>query len=541
MELHTDQLEIDPQAPRTDRASAPRWTAPIAGFLAALTAVCVGLFTAAVADVVSPLTAVGSEFIDQTPKWLKTLAIDLFDTNDKLALQIGMAITIATLALFTGSVARRRSAVGTTVLLIFGVLAAVIAINRPTENIVSGVPPLLGAVVGAALLKSLLNIVRQSDPGVAMTTLSRVPNDWERRRFLGTSAAVMMGAVATSATAARLNNGRTSQAQNLASDKLTGAPTSGVTPGLVVSPAPAIPAGSSVNPATPFITPNKDFYRIDTAFSVPRVRLDSWALEIGGRVNTPLRLTYDDLISRPQVERVITICCVSNEVGGDLIGNAVWQGVLLSDLLKEAGVQPTASQVFGTSIDGWTCGFPVQMATDGRDAMVALKMNGEQLPKDHGFPARMIVPGLYGYVSATKWLKKIELTTWDEAVGYWIPRGWSRDAPVKTQSRIDVPKRGAALSPGPTSIAGIAWAQHRGIAKVEVRIDDGEWREARLGTDLTDDVWRQWIIDWDAPVGQHIIAVRATDNTGETQTQNVARVDPDGATGWHTRSVTVND
>lgn len=306
-----------------------------------------------------------------------------------------------------------------------------------------------------------------------------------------------------------------------------------------MSAAPPIPAAATLSPVTPFITPNNEFYLIDTALSLPRINLDSWKVQIGGRVDAPFSLSYNDLLARPQVERVVTIACVSNEVGGNLIGNAVWQGVLLADLLNEAGVQSDAQQVFSTSVDGWNCGFPIEVAMDGRDAMIAIGMNGQPLPPRHGFPARLIVPGVYGYVSATKWLSKIELTTWDEAVGYWVPRGWSRDAPVKTQSRIDVPRRDDSVVAGPTPIAGIAWAQHRGIAKVEVRVDGGDWHEATLATDVTNDTWRQWLYQWDATSGEHTIQVRATDNDGQTQTEEVARPDPDGATGWHTRTIQV--
>jgi len=256
-------------------------------------------------------------------------------------------------------------------------------------------------------------------------------------------------------------------------------------------------------------------------------------------VDRPLSFTYDDLRQREQVERVITLACVSNEVGGEYISNAVFQGVLLADLLDEAGVQPGVEQVFSTSVDGWTCGFPVAAALDGRDAMIALGMNGEPLPLEHGFPARLVVPGLYGYVSATKWLKTIELTTWDRAEGYWVPRGWARDAPIKTQSRIDVPRSGEQVAAGPATIAGVAWAQHRGVTKVEVRVDDGPWRSARLGDDVSDDAWRQWVIDWDATSGRHTVQVRATDRTGATQTADEAPPAPDGATGYHTRTVTV--
>ena len=256
-------------------------------------------------------------------------------------------------------------------------------------------------------------------------------------------------------------------------------------------------------------------------------------------VNTPLKFSYDDLLARKMVEHTITICCVSNEVGGRYIGNATWQGVPLADLLNEAGVDPRAEQVFGTSVDGWTCGFPVSAALDGRDAMIAIGMNGEPIPLEHGFPARVIVPGLYGYVSATKWLERLDLTTWDQAEGYWVPRGWSRDGPIKTQSRIDVPRRGEDVTAGKVIIAGVAWAQHRGIEKVEVRIEQGPWQKATLALDVSDDTWRQWKYEWDATPGDYTIQVRATDKSGETQTQEVSPPDPDGATGYHTRSLTV--
>jgi DMSO/TMAO reductase YedYZ molybdopterin-dependent catalytic subunit len=241
----------------------------------------------------------------------------------------------------------------------------------------------------------------------------------------------------------------------------------------------------------------------------------------------------------PQVERTITICCVSNEIGGPYIGNAVWQGVFLKDLLERAGVTGDAEQVFSRSIDGWTCGFPLEVALDGRDAMLAIGMNGEPLPLEHGFPARLIVPGIYGYVSATKWIKEIEINKWSDAMGYWIPLGWARDAPIKTQSRIDVPRKNQELQAGMNKIAGVAWAQHTGVEKVEVRIDNGDWNITELSDDLTDDAWRLWSYEWNATSGKHTIQVRATDKSGYTQTEVVTSVAPDGATGWHTRKVVV--
>jgi hypothetical protein len=230
---------------------------------------------------------------------------------------------------------------------------------------------------------------------------------------------------------------------------------------------------------------------------------------------------------------------VSNEVGGRLVGNARWSGVPLTDLLDLARPHAEASQIVGRSVDGWTAGFPTELATDGRPSMVAVAMNGEPLPVKHGFPARLIVPGLYGYVSATKWLAEVELTTWDAVEGYWIPRGWAREGPIKTQSRIDVPRRGTSVTAGPTPVAGVAWAPARGIDKVEVRVDDGPWQPARLSGALSANTWVQWLLTWDATPGRHRLEVRATDGTGETQTADVAPPAPSGATGYDTISVEV--
>lgn len=534
-------LEIDPTAPQRDPSRAPSWTAPLAGLVAAAGAVCVGQLLAAIIDVTSPLDAVGSEFIDHTPKWLKNLAVDWFGTSDKTALRVGMVITIAALSLLVGGLARRRPPVGVAGIVGFGVVGAVVAAGRPDGDGLSAVPPLIGAIAGSGLLVALIALVRRGDGAAEMPTVSRAPDGWDRRRFFGVTGAAAGIAVVAVAASRRLEADRLDELTEAAPDSLPpveAQPGAG-SPASVASAAPEIPEGAQLSPDTPFLTPNDDFYLIDTALSVPRIDVNRWSVEIRGMVDRPVSLTYADLLARPQVERVITICCVSNEVGGDLIGNAVWQGVLLADLLDEAGMQDGAEQVFSTSVDGWTCGFPVEAAFDGRDAMIALGMNGEPLPLRHGFPARLIIPGLYGYVSATKWLQTIELNRWSDAEGYWVPRGWSRDAPVKTQSRIDVPRRGDDLAAGKVAVAGIAWAQQRGISRVEIRVDDGPWAEARLGTDVTEDTWRQWVFEWDATPGEHRLQVRATDGNGDTQTEEVARPDPDGATGWHTRTVQV--
>ena len=539
MTIDDELPEIDPAAPRRDPDPAPRWAGPVAGLVAAATAVCVGWLVAAVIDVVAPLDAVGSEFIDHTPRWLKNLAIDLFGTNDKLALRVGMVVTIALLACLAGVLARKRPVSGAAVIAAAGITGAIIAAGRPGESAAAAVPALVAAVVGAALLWWLGTWVRRSDPAAERPGESAAPAGWDRRRFMTATGGAAGLAVVAGVGARAIENRRIDDLRAAAPDTLPALAPPSIGDADITSAAPDVPADATLSPITPFITPNDDFYLIDTALSVPRIRLDTWAVDIDGMVDRPLRLTYDDLLARPQVERIITIACVSNEVGGNLIGTARWQGVLLADLLDEAGVQPDAEQVFGTSVDGWTCGFPVAAAFDGRDAMIAVGMNGEPLPLRHGFPARVIVPGLYGYVSATKWLARLQLTRWSEHVGYWVPRGWAAEAPVKTQSRIDVPRRGDTVPAGRTAIAGVAWAQQRGVTKVELSIDEGEWVEARLGSDVTIDTWRQWAYDWDATPGEHIVRVRATDGTGETQTEEVARPDPDGATGYHTRTVVV--
>ncbi|WP_449061165.1 molybdopterin-dependent oxidoreductase [Planomonospora algeriensis] len=307
-------------------------------------------------------------------------------------------------------------------------------------------------------------------------------------------------------------------------------------------PARPVPAGSDlkIRGLSPFFTPNHDFYRVDTALLVPKVDPRDWTLTITGMVDRPVELTFADLMRRPLTEADVTLCCVSNEVGGPYIGNARWLGVRLADVLREAGVQDGADMLLSTSTDGWTCGTPADVVLDGRQALLAVAMNGETLPVDHGFPARLVVPGLYGYVSATKWVTEIKVTRFDRDEAYWTPRGWSAKGPIKTQSRIDLPKPGASLPPGRTVIAGVAWAQHKGVDAVEVRVDGGPWRSARLAEAPTADTWRQWVLDdWDATTGEHTIEVRATDATGHTQTAARAPVAPDGATGLHAVTVTV--
>jgi DMSO/TMAO reductase YedYZ molybdopterin-dependent catalytic subunit len=290
---------------------------------------------------------------------------------------------------------------------------------------------------------------------------------------------------------------------------------------------------------TPFVTPNADFYRIDTALTAPQVPTGSYTLRITGMVDNELELSYDDLLAREMIERDVTLTCVSNEIGGRLVGNARWLGTRLDDLLNEAGVQSGADQVVGRSADGFECGFPVSVAMDGRDALVVVGMNGEPLPIEHGFPVRLVVPGLYGYVSATKWLTEIELTTFADFDHYWLKRGWAQKAPIKLMSRIDTPRGLSTVPAGTVAIAGVAWAQTVGIEGVEVQIDDGEWQPAELGETPSDDTWVQWVLRWEAEPGRHNVRVRATDKNGTIQTDERAEPIPDGASGHHQIVLTV--
>jgi DMSO/TMAO reductase YedYZ molybdopterin-dependent catalytic subunit len=304
-------------------------------------------------------------------------------------------------------------------------------------------------------------------------------------------------------------------------------------------PAPAIPAGAQVEGVTPYVSANDDFYRIDTALYPPQVDPATWELRIHGMVRNPITITWEQLLQRPMVQRYVTLACVSNEVGGDLIGNALWLGTPIKDLLDEAQPLPDADQVVQRSTDGWTCGTPTAVLRDGRDALLAIGMNGRPLPVLHGFPVRMVVPGLYGYVSACKWITEIELTRFSDFDAYWVPRGWSAQGPIKTESRIETPRDGAKRNAGQVMVGGVAWAQHRGITKVEVQVDNGPWAPATLAPVVSADTWVQWSYAWAATAGEHTLRVRATDKDGQTQTSTPAPPAPDGATGWHSVQVTV--
>ncbi len=510
------------------------------GALSGLLAGCAALavaepVAAAVRPQAGPVVAVGGVAVDRTPAAVKDWAIRNFGTGDKLVLQLGILAVLALFALALGILAVRHRRTGAAGVLVFGAVGAAAATGRPdSTSLTDALPSVLGALAGAGLLYVLVGLLPAPPRGAG-----RQPGEgWDRRRFVlaATAAAV---ASAGSGAVGRALNGAGGHAA-VASRKNLDLPPPG-------SPAPAVPRGAQVRVAgvSPFITPNGDFYRVDTALVVPEVDATAWRLRVhGDGVARGKTLTFDDLLRRELIERDITLTCVSNEVGGPYVGNARWVGVRLADLLEECGVRPPsqggpADQLVARSVDGMTIGTPVEDVMDGRDAMLAVGMNGEPLPFDHGFPVRMLVPGLYGYVSACKWIDDIELTTFDAYDAYWVKRDWAREAPIKTQSRIDTPKPFARPNAGTVMVAGVAWAQHRGIAKVEVRVDDGPWQDAALAAEDSRDTWRQWSYAWQATKGGHTLTVRATDRTGEAQTEKRARTVPDGASGWHSVVVTV--
>jgi DMSO/TMAO reductase YedYZ molybdopterin-dependent catalytic subunit len=468
----------------------------------------------------SLVTAVGTQFIDRFAAALKDVAVSLFGTNDKVALVVGIVVVAIALGALFGSASVRRPWVGVAGFAGFGAVGLLSYLDDPQAEPWTGVvAAVLAVAAGVATLFGLLRLGRRTPS----------PSTEQRRTFLVGAASLAVIAAGAAALGRRWRT----------SDVVETARADTVLPRPVSGPRSIGTTGLDVPGLSPYVTPNDDFYRIDTALSVPQVDVASWSLFVEGMVDEPYALSYDELVEMSDVVELVTLSCVSNEVGGNLVGNAAWQGVPLATLLDRAGVQAGATQIVGRSVDGFTAGFPTEVGLDGRTALVAVGMNGEPLPAEHGFPARLVIAGLYGYVSATKWLDGIQLTTWEDFDGYWVPRGWSKEGPIKTASRIDVPRSGATIEAGRQPIAGVAWAPPGGISGVEVQIDDGEWIDARLGEAASGNTWVQWVVDWEATPGEHRIRVRATDAAGETQTEESAPPAPDGATGWHRRTVRV--
>jgi len=502
------------------------WAAALAGIAAGAAALGVAeLLAGILPGAASPIIAIGDLVISLQPPGAKQFVVDLFGTADKLVLNVLIAAVAIVGAAGIGILARGRSGFATLGFGAAGILALAAGLRDPlSEPITTFLVVTVAVVTAVVILRWLLRLATPARAEAEMP-------DWSRRRFIGSSIAVI-GVAAASGAIGRilLDRGR-----------LVGSTSEAEIP-VAAQPVPPLPEGSSldVSGITPLVVPNTEFYRIDTALLVPRPDIDTWRLRVTGLVDAPFELTYDELLAMPLVEQYVTIACVSNEVGGNLVGNAVWRGARLKHLLERAQIRPEATQIVGRSVDGFTVGFPTAHAiADEREPLVAVAMNGEPLPANHGFPARLIVPGLYGYVSATKWLTEIELTTWEAFDAYWIPLGWSKTGPILTQSRIDTPRNGASLGAGTVPVAGVAWAPDRGVSAVELRVDGGSWELAETSTPISDATWVQFVYDWEAQPGDHTLEVRATDGTGEIQTDERARPPPDGARGHHTIQVRV--
>ncbi len=485
----------------------------LAGAVAALAGVAVSHVTTSILNSrATPVQAVAEVVVARTPGPVTEFLIGIVGRNDKPILVGGVTVAIVLLGAVAGLLTARRRLYGHLVFWAMAAVALLAAMSRPDFTPMSLLPLALGVLTWTVLLDYLTG-----------TAKPRPTLEASRRRFLLNAGGVALAAVVVSASGELF--GRSRRAVESARRLLRLPVTRG-----------AVPAGAEAGaPAglVPWRVPNRDFYRIDTALVVPSVDPNDWMLRIHGMVEKEVTIGYRELVGRKMTEDWVTICCVSNPVGGDLVGNAWWSGVRIADLLQEAGVRPGADAVKQTSQDGWTCGTPLEALTDGRNAMLAVAMNGEPLPVEHGFPVRMIVPGLYGFVSATKWVVDLEVTRFEDFTAYWTERGWSSRGPVKTQSRVEVPRDGADVRAGTVRVGGHAWAQHTGIEKVELRLDGDPWQQAELGRVPGDDTWVQWAGTVDVPPGDHTLTVRATDRSGYTQTPVRTDVVPDGATGWH--------
>ncbi|WP_082557226.1 molybdopterin-dependent oxidoreductase [Modestobacter sp. Leaf380] len=533
-----------------------RLLAALAGLLAAAVALGVAeLVAGLVGPASSPVVAVGNAAITLTPESLKSFAIEQFGEDDKIVLVGGVLVVIALYALVVGLVSLRSRLLGLIGIGLFGVIGVIAAVTRPAGGLLDGLPSLVGALVGAV---ALLYLIAPLTPAAVHTPSSgdgapggatrstqhadeaivarlrdvlgktdRKGFALDRRGFFLTSG-VAVGAAVVTGGGGRLLQRRFDVA-GARSDLALPTPSSA---------APALPAGADMSADVPDLTPlfteNRDFYRVDTAITVPQISPSEYTLTLSGMFDSPRSFTLAELFERDDlVERDITLTCVSNEVGGRLSSTARWIGIPLGDFLRENGVQSSSNQLLCRSSDGMTIGTPTESALNVEDALIAIGMNGEPLLVEHGFPVRMLIPGLYGYVSACKWMTEIQATTYDAVDAYWTERDWATDAPIKVFSRIDTPAALRNVPAGPTPVAGVAWAQGRGIAKVEVKVDDADYVEAQLSPEVNADLWRQWVLPLDLAPGQHQFTVRATDTEGTTQTEERVAPFPDGATGLH--------
>lgn len=595
--------ESETTAPVERHAAISPFQAVSAGIVAAGSALGLSEILSGLSrKIPSLVVSVADIIVDNTPGFIARWSIDTLGSNQKPALVWGIVVVSILLGAVLGWPSRKRWWVMPAGLVVFAVVGGLAAARNPLSS--DGLGWMSGLVSGAfgiavfmslyalALFSRFAGDEEPSDAEALPVPMVGRGRFNDRRRFVG-AVGIMAGASLAGGLLGRWLRRRdtvegaregvaealqgrsiatptaratpTASGQDQAGDAMTdagatptatadatstpsadgtpeatGDPTAEATPSVTAEPVRE-PNFDHIAGIAPLITPNEDFYLIDTALSYPQIDPQDWSLRIHGMVDREVEISFDELLDLGLVREQVTLSCVSNSVGGRLVGNAEWVGVPLATVLDQAGVQPRATQIVGRSVDRWTAGFPTEVALDGRVSMVAVQMNGEPLPISHGFPARLVVAGLYGYVSATKWLSDIELTTWEAFNGYWIPRGWSKEGPIKTQSRIDVPRRDSVIDPGLTAIAGVAWAPSRSIDKVEVQVDEEPWVEAELSRETTINSWRQWMVSWNATPGRHQVRVRATDGTGTTQTSEISNPAPDGATGWHTIRVRANE
>lgn len=519
---------------RGRRVGFVAWAA-LAGIVSAAVFLAVAELTALlVARESSPLLAVGSFVIDIVPQPFKEFAIATFGEYDKLALLVGLGLGVLVASAAAGVLEFARPPWGAAALVLAGALSTAAIVTRAGATPLAWLPAVFGTAAGVITITLSVRRLRAwagrtPDPG--RENAAPEQDGVDRRGFfrvvtIAGASALLVGIAARVANATTASITAVREALRLPS------------PGSRVD----VPAGAELDVPgiTPLYTPNADFYRVDTALTVPSVDPGSWRLTIDGLVDQRVELTFDELLGMGLDEYSITLTCVSNEVGGGLLGTAKWLGVPVRDVLALAGPRSGADMVLSHSVDGFTASTPLEALTDtGRDAILAVGMNGEPLPLEHGFPVRMVVPGLYGYVSATKWLDRLKVTTFADDEAYWTPRGYSAKAPIKFSSRMDTPRTGQPVPAGTVALAGVAWAQTVGIDRVEVKIDDADWQAATLSTPVNEDTWVQWVLEWQASPGNHNVTVRAVDRNGDMQIEERSPIAPDGSTGWQRTLVRV--
>ena len=516
---------------RTTRATH-RFRGAVAGIVA--TVMMFGLadlIARAFTPSAAPLLTLGQAIIPLAPPAAIKPVIALFGDNDKLVLVLSTGLGAIVLAGLIGALAASRRRLATTLLIVAGLVPVVVIIGRPEADALDLVPALIGFAVGITGFILLLRLGLSAPPAEAadradVTRGSRTSDPLSRRRFFGLAGAV--GAIGAVSIAAGQTIVSLTQDAGAAVAKLV-LPTP-------AKKAAAIPAAAStdLDGTVPFVTEAKDFYRIDTVLSPPVIDPQQWSLRIHGMVDQEVTLTMDDVLDLPLEEHHITLTCVSNPVGGELVGNATWLGYPVRELLARARPSADADMVLSHSFDGFTASTPLGALTDDRAALLAVGMNGEPLTPIHGFPARLVVPGLYGFVSATKWVTELEVTRFDEKTAYWTDRGWDALAPILVASRIEVPGPLATVPAGDIQVGGTAWAQRSGIDRVEVKLDDGDWTQADLAAEVTIDTWRQWRAEFaEVAAGSHTLTVRATDKDGTVQTSKRRESIPNSATGHH--------